>query len=106
MIDYDLLKSIIIVSMASSIISAAIIQKIKENLKTKKWLLLISFGVTISTGILFSLTFSGYNIIHSCWVGLISFVGADVIYQMFEDKIFTSFKNLSKNAITEIERDD
>lgn len=109
MIDFDLIKNILIVAICSSIISTAVIQKLKENLKSKKWLLVICFIITMTIGILFSLTFTKYNIIYSCWVGLISFVGADAIYQTFEDKIFTSFKNITNTSgeeIINIERDE
>lgn len=100
----DLIKQILIVSIASSIISTATIQKIKEQLKTKKWLFLISAISSTIIGILFSLSFTELSIVNSIWVGLITFVGADSIYKAFEDKIFKSFKEIEN--VVEIKRSD
>lgn len=102
----DLIKIILVVAMASSIISTAVIQKIKEVLNNKTILYIIAFVVSVAVGFLFSLSFSDLNIINSIWVGLITWVGADAVYKTFEDKIFTSFSNMNKEEETLIERDD
>ncbi len=91
----DLVKELIIIAMASSIFSTGIIQKIKEQLKTKRFLFIISFVVSIVIGILFSLSFTNINIINSLWVGLITWLEADMIYKTFEDKIFKSFSSMN-----------
>ena len=104
MLNFDLLKLVLISSIASSIITTATVQKIKENLRSKKFLTLISFGVSMIIGTLFSLSFSELNIINNLWVGFITFLGADAIYKAFEDKIFKSFSSI-ENAIY-IERKD
>ena len=91
----DLVKELIIIAIASSIFSTGIIQKIKEQLKTKRFLFIISFVVSIVIGILFSLSFTNINIINSLWVGLITWLEADMIYKTFEDKIFKSFSSMN-----------
>ncbi len=94
MLNLVLIKNVLIIAIASSIISTSLIQRLKEGTKSKKFMLLKSFIISMIIGITFSLTFSDINIIYSIWVGLISFIGADAIYKMFEDKIFSSLSDL------------
>lgn len=96
MLNITLIRNILIVSIASSIISTSLIQRIKEGTKKRKFILLKSFIISFIIGILFSLTFSNISLLNSLWVGLISFIGADAIYKAFEDKIFKSFSSLNK----------
>lgn len=96
MLDFNLIKSVLIVAIGSSIITTAVVQKIKETLNTKKYLGLISLGVSIIIGTLFAMCFSDLSIINSLWVGLISWIGAEVIYKTFEDKIFTPFSKMQE----------
>lgn len=102
--DLELIKNILIIAMSASIFSTAIIQKIKEQLKNKKLLFFVSLIVSVVSGTLFSLSFTTLNIINSIWVGVVTWVGADALYKTFEDKIFTSYKNIDNTL--EIERDD
>ena len=104
MLDVTLLKNVLIVAISSSIISTSLVQLIKEATLSKKFILIISFIISMIIGVLFSLTFTDLNIIDSLWVGLISFIGADTIYKTFEDKIFSSLSSL--NPIIIIERTD
>ena len=104
--DLDLIKQILVVAIASSIVSTATIQKIKEILKNKTALYISAFLISIAIGICFALSFSDLSLTSAIWVGLITWVGADTIYKAFEDKIFTSFSDMNnKNEIT-IDRDD
>lgn len=102
--DLELIKQILIVSIAASIVSTATIQKIKEHLKSKKWLFFTSLISSITIGITFALSFTELSIINSIWVGLITWIGADAIYKSFEDKIFKKFSDIEQ--IIEIKRDD
>ena len=102
--DLELIKQILIVSIAASIVSTATIQKIKEQLKSKKWLFFTSLISSITIGITFALSFTELSIINSIWVGLITWIGADAIYKSFEDKIFKRFSDIEN--VTEIKRDD
>jgi len=96
MLDFELIKLVLIAALSSSIITTAIIQKIKEHLKTKNYLWYISLGVSIIFGTLFALCFSELSLVNCLWVGLISWIGADAIYKTFEDKIFTSFSKMKE----------
>lgn len=104
--DIELVKQIIIVAIASSIISTAIVQKVKEQLKSKKWLFFVGLVVSIGIGIVFALSFSELSLLSSAWVGIVSWIGADAIYKAFEDKIFKSFSNIDNAKTIVIERDD
>lgn len=100
----EIIKQILIVSIGASIVSTATIQKIKEQLKSKKWLFFTSLISSITIGITFALSFTELSIINSIWVGLITWIGADAIYKSFEDKIFKKFSDIEN--VTEIKRDD
>lgn len=108
MLDFDLIKNVLIVAMASGIITTSFVQKIKETIHFKKSnrLVIISFLVSLTLGTLFALSFSDTNIINSLWVGLFSFIGADIIYKMFEEKIFTPFKDIYKDDVVEIPKEN
>lgn len=100
----EIIKQILIVSIAASIVSTATIQKIKEQLKSKKWLFFTSLISSITIGITFALSFTELSVINSIWVGLITWIGADAIYKSFEDKIFKKFSDIEQ--VVEIERND
>lgn len=104
MLNIELLKNVLIISIASSIISSALIQLIKEATKSVKYIFIISLFISMIIGICFTLTFTQLDIIYSLWVGLVSFIGADGLYKAFEDKIFNSLTSI-ENVIT-IERPD
>lgn len=91
----ELIKQILIVAMASSIISTAMIQKIKSVLKAKKWLFIVSIIVSGIIGIYFTLSFTTLGLNNSIWVSICTWVGAEAIYTAFEDKIFKSFTNIN-----------
>lgn len=102
--ELELIKQILIVSIAASIISTATIQKIKEQLKSKKWLFFTGLISSVTIGITFALSFTELSMINSIWVGLITWIGSDAIYKSFEDKIFKRFNDIEH--VTEIKRDD
>lgn len=101
----ELIKNILIVAVGASVISTATIQKIKEQLKNKKVLFIISLIVSIVIGTLFSLSFTELSLINSIWVGLVTWIGADALYKTFEDKIFTKFSDINNSYYVEIERE-
>ena len=102
----DLIKQILAVAIAASIISTATIQKVKGLLKNKTLLYLLALVISVAIGILFALSFSDLSMQSAIWVGLVTWVGADAIYQAFEDKIFTSFSDMNSNTEINIDRDD
>ena len=101
----DLIKMLLVIACASSILSTAFVQKIKTAsiIKCNSCLLYISFFVSMLFGVVFTLSFTKYNVMESLWVGLFSFLGADSLYKAFEDKIFASYSKLQN--VTEIKRD-
>lgn len=103
MLDFVLIKNILIVAIGASIISTALIQKIKENINSKKYLGLISLGVSMVIGTLFAICFSDLKVVNCLWVGLISWIGADAIYKSFEDKIFKPFSKMQE--VVEVPKD-
>lgn len=96
MLDFDLIKIILVVSVASSIICTATVQKIKEMINKKKLINYISLAVSLIIGTLFALCFCDLDFISCLWVGLISWIGADMIYKSFEDKIFKPFSKMQE----------
>ncbi|MCI7332784.1 MAG: holin [Bacilli bacterium] len=102
----ELIKALLLIAVSSSIISASFVQKIKtvSLIKSSECLIYISFLISMSFGILFTLSFTDYKLIDSIWVGLFSFIGADSLYKAFEDKLFKSFNKI--NEVKEIERKD
>lgn len=100
--DFELLKQLLVIAISASVISTAFMQKIKESCLLSStlqtcYLIMISFGVSMIVGTLFALTFANTTFGEALWVGLFTFVGADSIYKMLEDKVFASFKNLQLN---------
>lgn len=99
MLELDLIKNVLMVAMASSVITTSLVQKIKESFTFKKSnrLVIVSFIVSMLVGTLFALSFSDSNLVNALWVGLVSFIGADALYKAFEDKIFKSFSDIVDN---------
>ena len=105
--DFDLIKEILVAGIGASVFSTAIIQKIKEMLKSKKWLYFIAIIVSFGIGVAFTLSFTHLDIINSLWIGLCTWVGADAIYKTFEEKIFIPFSDMNKeDDEIIIDRDD
>lgn len=104
--DMELLKLVLIVAIGGGTITTALVQKIKEsfNFKNSKILILVNFIISMIVGTFFAKTFSELTLVNCIWVGLITFIGADVIYQSLEDKIFTKFSDIDNTII--IERSD
>ena len=105
MLKFELIKNVLIVGIGAGIITTALVQKIKEGLKTKKYLVLISFIVSMVIGTLFAKYFSDLSIVYCLWAGLFSFIGADILYKTFEDKIFTPFSKLNEVIEVPIENE-
>ncbi len=105
MLKFELIRNVLIVGIGAGIITTAIVQKIKESLKTKKYIVLISFIVSMIIGTLFAKYFSDLSIIYCLWAGLFSFINADALYKTFEDKIFTPFSKLNEVIEVPIENE-
>lgn len=95
----ELIVQILALSIASTFISTQLVQRIKDSFKVRKWLPLaiVSFIVSFGIGFLFAISFSNLNYYMASWVGLITYAGAEIIYQNFKDK-------LGLKSITELEK--
>ena len=101
MLNIDLLKNVLIIAIAGGCVSTLLIQKIKEVLSKKNWLMLISFFVNLVVGTLFAKCFSDIDWIYCAWAGLFGFVDSTVLYAMLEDKVFKSFSKMQEEELTD-----
>lgn len=106
MLDFDLVKKILIIAIASGCVTTLTVQKIKEQISKKKWLFLISFLVSMIIGTLFAKSFSDANWIYCVWAGFFTWIDANLLYLAFEDKIFKSFSDLDNRKKIVIDRKD
>ncbi len=96
----ELIVQILGLAIASTFISTQLVQRIKDSFKVRKWLPLaiVSFIISFAIGFLFTISFSSLNYYMACWVGIITYAGAEIIYQNLKDK-------LGLKSITELEKD-
>lgn len=104
MLNIELLKQILVIAIASGVITTLSVQKIKEMVKKKKLLFYISFGISMIIGTLFAKSFSTANWLYCLWCGFFTFIDANLIYEMLEEKVFTRFKDMENVII--LERND
>lgn len=100
MFNIDLLKELLIISIALSTITCTFIQKTKILLKSSKNISLYSFIVNMIVGVVFSISFTKISFPNSLWIGLFSYLGADSIYKSLEGKISSYTDIVNKNTIT------
>lgn len=93
MLNFDYLKSILLISIALSSITCTFVQKTKVLLKNSKIITIYSFVINILFSIFFCKTFTNIDLPNSLWIGLFSFLGADSIYKTLEGRI-SSYKEL------------
>lgn len=96
MINYDLIKNVLTMGLINSLIITNLVQKVKESfvIKCSDTCVLISLIISLIIGTLFSLTFSNLNFIYSLWSSIFSFIGADIIYKILENKVFKSLGSI------------
>ena len=105
MLNVNLLKELLIIGIAVSVITVAFIQKTKGIFKKSKWINLYSLIVNMVFGIIFCMSFTEANIINSLWVGLFSYIGADTLYKTLEGKL-KPYSDIISKKIEVIERTD
>lgn len=91
----ELLQELLLIAIGSGIVMTALIQKIKEGFKIKSSFKInvVAIVVNLILGTSFALSFSNASMLDALWVGLFSYIGADIIYKAFEDKLFKSMKS-------------
>lgn len=99
MIDFSLIKDVLIMGLLNSLIITTLVQKIKENVKIKcsNNCVVVSLVISFIVGTLFSLSFSKLNLINSMWSSLFSFIGADCLYKILENKVFKSLNMIKSD---------
>ena len=108
MLNFGLLKNLLIIAMATSTITVTFIQKTKKFLPTSKIIPIYSLLINIICGYFFSKTFTNdITTIESIWIGLFSFLGADTLYTTLEGKLapFSELNNKNDDIIGEIPHD-
>ncbi len=96
MLKLTILQQMLVVSIALSTITCALVQKTKRYLKCSSCLCLYSFAVNLVLGVLFCITFTSITFPESLWVGFFSFIGADTIYKSLEGKL-KSYRDLTNS---------
>ena len=109
-LNVDLLVQVIIVAIAGGCVTTLTIQMIKQ-LSSKKWVLYVSsILVSAILGTLFAHYFSDLEWVYCAWVGLFTWLDADALYKMLEDKIklFSSYSKIHENddKVIKLERKD
>lgn len=94
MLKIELLKNVLTIAIASGIVLTVVVQKVKEIVKFKDSTRvgILAFILNMILGTAFALIFSDVKLIYALSVGFFSWVGADVIYNALEDKIFKSLE--------------
>lgn len=107
----ELLEQVAYVAVAGSIVTTATMQQIKSgiNVKNSKTLVWISLAVSCIIGTAFSLSFSTLSITCCIWSSFFTWLGADGLYKLFEEKIFKPYSQIQEekkqNAI-ELKREE
>ena len=86
MFHIEYLQELLIIGIALSTITCALVQKTKIIFKSSKYIMLYSLLINLVIGVIFCLTFTDITLPNSLWVGFFSFVGADSIYKTLEGK--------------------
>lgn len=106
MLNLELLKNVLIISIAGGCVCTLLIQRIKENLKTKKWLFLINILINIVVGTSFAISFSDIELKYSIWCGVFCFVDSNLLYLSLEEKIFKPFSEIKKDEAIPLPREE
>lgn len=106
--NFDLLKNVCVVAIAGGVITTAIVQQLKSaiSFKNSKNIIWLSLVVSLVIGTLFARCFSELTWVYCLWSGLITWLGAEAIYLALEEKVFTPFRDMQKDDVTELPRGD
>lgn len=101
----DLIKQLLVIAVAVSVVTCSFIQKTKGMFKKSKWINPYSLVVNVAFGIAFCLSFTEMDIINGLWVGLFSYIGADTLYKTLEGKL-KPYSELNEKKVEVIVRGD
>ena len=105
MLNVSLLEQLLVIAMALSTITCAVIQKTKGFFKCSDCLTTYSFFVNIAMGIIFCLSFTKVNFPLSLWVGLFSFLGADTLFKSLEGKL-SSYRDIVEEKYIKVPKEN
>ena len=100
MFHIEYLQQLLVIAIALSTITCALIQKTKSLFKSSKFIILYSLIINLSIGVIFCLTFTDITLPTSLWIGIFGFIGADSIYKSLEGKISSYTDILNRRNIT------
>ena len=100
MLNLDYLQQLLVIAIALSAITCAVIQKTKSCFKTSKYLCIYSFIINMLVGIIFCYTFTNIKFPTSLWIGFFSFIGADTIYKSLEGKLASHTDLINRKTVT------
>lgn len=102
--NYELIKQLLVIAIAVSVITCAFIQKTKGMFKSSKVISVYSFIINMVFGVVYCLSFTEISILLSLWVGVFAFVGADSLYKSLEGKLKSYSDIIKKEDIVVIQR--
>ena len=100
MLDLQYLQQLLVIAIALSAITCAVVQKTKCCFKTSNYLCLYSFCINMLIGVIFCYTFTNITLPTSLWVGFFFFFLADTIYKSLEGKLASHTELINKNTVT------
>ena len=87
MLNLTLLQQMLVVAVALSVITCALIQKTKKYFPCSSCLVIYNLIVNLVVGVLFCISFTSVSFPNSLWVSFFSFIGADTIYKSLEGRL-------------------
>ena len=100
MFHVEYLQELLVISIALSTITCALVQKTKIMFTDSKYIVFYSLFINLVIGVVFCLTFTDITLPTSLWIGFFSFIGADSIYKTLEGKISSYTDILERKNIT------
>lgn len=100
MLKLDYLQELLVISIALSAITCAMIQKTKCCFGCSKYLSLYSLVINMTIGIVFCMSFTDISFPTSLWIGFFAFLGADTIYKSLEGKLSSHSDIINRKTIT------
>lgn len=99
MFHIEYLQQLLIISIALSAVTCALVQKTKFIFKSSKFIVIYSLIINLAIGVVFCITFTDITLPNSLWIGFFSFLGADSIYKSLEGKISSYSDILNRKSI-------
>ena len=87
MFHIEYLQELLVIAIALSTITCALVQKTKVLFKNSNYIIFYSLFVNLLIGVVFCLTFTDITLPTSLWIGLFGFLGADSIYKSLEGRM-------------------